>query len=211
MVRKKLLNTLNMQNNLAVFYCGTNGAGKSTLRSFNQDSVQIVIDSDHIAAQLNPVEPRAADFEAGRKALALFQFAVQSRIPFSMESTLSGNSILKTSQQAKQSGFYVRLNYVAVDKVELNIARVAARIKAGGHFIDEQTIRNRYEISRNNLLRVLPFCDEVFIYDNSSDKPKIIFWLNQKQLTQMAVKLPEWCETLKKELLSYGFIWNDQA
>ena len=73
-----------MQNNLAVFYCGTNGAGKSTLRSFNQDSVQIVIDSDHIAAQLNPLEPRAADFEAGRKALALFQFAVQSRIPFSM-------------------------------------------------------------------------------------------------------------------------------
>jgi len=32
-----------MQNNLAIFYCGTNGAGKSTLHGFNQDPVQIVI------------------------------------------------------------------------------------------------------------------------------------------------------------------------
>ena len=45
-----------MQNK-AIFYCGTNGAGKSTLRSFNQDPVQIVIDSDHIAMQINPQNP----------------------------------------------------------------------------------------------------------------------------------------------------------
>ena len=38
-----------MPNNVAIFYCGTNGAGKSTLRAFNQDTVQIVIDSDQIA------------------------------------------------------------------------------------------------------------------------------------------------------------------
>ena len=38
-----------MPNNVAIFYFGTNGAGKSTLRAFNQDTVQIVIDSDQIA------------------------------------------------------------------------------------------------------------------------------------------------------------------
>lgn len=53
---------------LAIFYCGTNGAGKSTLRSFNRDSVQIVIDSDHIAMQINPANPRLADIEVGRKS-----------------------------------------------------------------------------------------------------------------------------------------------
>lgn len=61
-----------MQNRLAIFYCGTNGAGKSTLRSFNQDAVQIVIDSDHIAMQINPENPRLADLEAGRKAIELY-------------------------------------------------------------------------------------------------------------------------------------------
>jgi predicted ABC-type ATPase len=34
------------------------------------------------------------DFEAGRKAIELFQFAIKHHISFSMESTLSGYSIL---------------------------------------------------------------------------------------------------------------------
>lgn len=71
-----------MQNNLSIFYCGTNGAGKTTLRGFNKDTVQIVIDSNHIA----------------------------------MESTLSGKSILNRIKQAKEQGFYIRLNYVGVIK-----------------------------------------------------------------------------------------------
>lgn len=66
-----------MHNNLAI-YCGTNGAGKSTLRLLNQDVVQIVIDSDHIAMQINPTNPRLADLEAGRKAIELFHFAMKS-------------------------------------------------------------------------------------------------------------------------------------
>ncbi|HHF6557690.1 TPA: hypothetical protein ACPP54_001828 [Haemophilus influenzae] len=79
-----------MQNK-AIFYCGTNGSGKSTLRSFNQDAVQIVIDSDHIAMQINPQNPRLADIDAGRKAIRLFRFAIKQHIDFSMKSTLSGN------------------------------------------------------------------------------------------------------------------------
>ncbi|MDO1509317.1 MULTISPECIES: zeta toxin family protein [unclassified Neisseria] len=204
MAKKKLLNM--PSNNLAVFYCGTNGAGKSTLRSFNQDAVQIIIDSDHIAAQIHPAAPRSVDFEAEKEALKLFKFALEKRISFSMESTLSGHSIVQRIKKAKQYGFYVRLNYVGVADVELNVERVAARVAAGGHFIDEQTIRHRYEISRTNLPLVLPFCDEVFIYDNSDDKPKIIFWLHNKNLMQMETKLPKWCAMLKQELLDMGFI-----
>lgn len=74
------------QNNLAIFYCGTNGAGKTTLRGFNKDPVPIVIDSDHIAMELSPDNPRLADSQAGRKAVALFQFAIEQGISFSMES-----------------------------------------------------------------------------------------------------------------------------
>lgn len=55
-----------MHNSLVIFYCGTNGAGKSTLRTFNQDKVEIVIDSDNIAMQINPLNPRLVDIEAGR-------------------------------------------------------------------------------------------------------------------------------------------------
>lgn len=193
---------------LAIFYCGTNGAGKSTLRSFNQDEVQIIIDSDHIAREINPKNPRLADFEAGRKAIELFKFSIKQKISFSMESTLSGNSILQRMKTAKENGFFVRLNYVAVDNVKINLARVAARVKLGGHFIDEQTIRKRYASSTQHLLLALPYCDEILIYDNSGRTVKSIFLLSQKNITVMNHKLPKWCETLQRILQQSGYQIN---
>ena len=152
-----------MQNNLAIFYCGTNGAGKTTLRGFNKDTVQIVIDSDHIAMQINPENPRLVDNQAGRKAIELFKFAIKQQISFSMESTLSGNSILQRIKTAKENGFFVRLNYIGVNSVSINIDRVKARVASGGHFIDETIIRNRYDISLQNLTKILPLCDVKYL------------------------------------------------
>ena len=121
-----------------------NGSGKSTLRSFNQDAVQIVIDSDHIAMQINPQNQRLADIDAGRKAIGLFRFAIKLHIDFSMELTLSGNSIIQRMKTAKENGFYVRLNYIGFDKVSINLDRVKARVKTGGHFIAEDIVKYRY-------------------------------------------------------------------
>ena len=189
-----------MQNSLAIFYCGTNGAGKTTLRGFNKDTVQIVIDSDYIAMQINPDNPRLVDSQAGRKAIELFKFAIEHRISFSMESTLSGNSILQRMKKAKENGFFVRLNYVGVNSVLINIDRVKARVASGGHFIDEATIRNRYHISLQNLVKILPLCDEVFIYDNSTEQPNLVFHLSENKLTQWADELPKWCGELKEQI-----------
>ncbi|MDO9797669.1 zeta toxin family protein [Glaesserella parasuis] len=197
------------QNNLAIFYCGTNGAGKTTLRGFNKDTVQIVIDSDHIAMELNPENPRLADVEAGRKAIELFKFAIKSQISFSMESTLSGKSILNRIKQVKEKGFTVRLNYIGVNDPDINVRRVKARVIAGGHFIDEQTIRNRFEISRENLITALSFCDEVLIYDNSTEAPEAVFYIENGKITQIAERLVEWCENLRNELLVLGYKWLD--
>lgn len=190
-----------MQNNLAIFYCGTNGAGKTTLRSFNKDTVQVVIDSDHIAMEINPKNPRLADLEAGRKAVELFKFALKNQISFSMESTLSGKSILNRMKQAKEGGFYIQLNYVGVNKVSINLERVKARVKAGGHFIDEQTIRQRFETSRTNLISAIELCDEVLIYDNSGEMPEIVFQIKYREIIQIADKIVEWCKSLLEELL----------
>lgn len=121
-----------------------NGSGKSTLRSFNQDAVQIVIDSDHIAMQINPQNQRLADIDAGRKAIELFRFAIKLHIDFSMELTLSGNSIIQRMKTVKENGFYVRLNYIGFDKVSINLDRVKARVKTGGHFIAEDIVKYRY-------------------------------------------------------------------
>lgn len=201
MVQRKLL----VMQNKAIFYCGTNGAGKSTLRSFNQDSVQIVIDSDHIAMQINPTNPRLADIEAGRKAIELFRFALKHNIAFSMESTLSGNSIIQRMKNAKQNGFYVQLNYIGVNSVDINLERVNARVRNGGHWIAEETIRERYKISLENFYLALPYCDEVFIYDNSESEPNLIFHLNNRIITTYSDFIPTWCENLLGNLYHLNY------
>jgi predicted ABC-type ATPase len=53
--------------------------------------------------------------------------------------------------------------------VELHIARVRARVEKGGHPIPEQNIRDRYDRSRLNLIRLMPRLTELLVYDNSND------------------------------------------
>lgn len=189
----------------AIFYCGANGAGKSTLRQFNQDRVSIVIDSDHIAAEINPESPRLADIEAGKTALRLFHQALDSRISFSMESTLSGKSALNRIQAAKKAGFYVILNYIGLAAPELNIRRMQERVASGGHWIDPDLIRKRYVVSLNNLHTALVFADESFIFDNSSVYPQLQLWLSQKRYLKQP-QLADWVKPVEQTILLHGLV-----
>ena len=42
-------------------------------------------------------------------------------------------------------------------------------VKKGGHDIPEETIRERYDRSRWNLIRLLPRLTELLVYDNSEE------------------------------------------
>ena len=72
-------------------------------------------------------------------------------------------------QRALAEGVEVRMWYVALATPELHIARVRARVARGGHDIPEKTIRERYERSRVNLIRLLPHLTELRVFDNSVD------------------------------------------
>lgn len=191
----------------AVFYCGTNGAGKSTLRHLNQDDVFIVIDSDHIAAELNPNNPRAADMEAGRKALRLFKQAVANKISFSMESTLAGISSLNRIQAAKAAGFHIILNYIGLSSPDLNILRVEERFCNGGHWIAPDLIRKRFTESLHNLQTAFEYTDECFIFDNTSSAPVLQLWMeNGRYLKNL--RPSEWVLPVEQAMLARNFIFE---
>ena len=44
-----------------------------------------------------------------------------------------------------------------------------ARVEKGGHPIPEQKIRERFDRSRLNLIRLLPRLTELLVYDNSNE------------------------------------------
>ena len=50
-----------------------------------------------------------------------------------------------------------------------HLRRVATRVADGGHDIPEAKIRERWENSRLNLIRLLPRLAELMVWDNSAD------------------------------------------
>ncbi|EQD77103.1 hypothetical protein B1A_03116, partial [mine drainage metagenome] len=85
------------------------------------------------------------------------------------ETTLGGNTITATLESALSTGLDVRIWYIGLKSPELHIARVAERVKHGGHDIPIDKIRERYDGSRRNLIRLLPRLTEVRVFDNSAD------------------------------------------
>jgi predicted ABC-type ATPase len=66
-------------------------------------------------------------------------------------------------------GIEVRVWYVGLATPELHLARVQTRVARGGHDIPESKIRERFERSRVNLIRLLPHLTELRVFDNSVD------------------------------------------
>jgi predicted ABC-type ATPase len=89
----------------------------------------------------------------------------------------------------------------------LHIARVRARVAAGGHDIPEQTIRERYNRSRQNLIEVMPSLTELRLYDNSQDadpvsgsppEPLLVLHFKQRQIVTICVagNVPAWAKPI---------------
>jgi predicted ABC-type ATPase len=153
---------------------GTNGAGKSSIAgaALRQHGVEF-FDPDAAARRiaaahrgLGPDDANAAAWHQGRR---LLERAIAERLDFAFETTLGGNTMSALLERAIQAGLEVRIWYVGLDSPELHIARVKARVRRGGHDIPEARIRERYDRSRENLIRLLPKLTELRVYDNSAD------------------------------------------
>ena len=53
--------------------------------------------------------------------------------------------------------------------MELNIERVQQRVGQGGHDIPEEKIRQRWDSSRRNLIKLLPHLQCLRLFDNSME------------------------------------------
>jgi predicted ABC-type ATPase len=72
----------------------------------------------------------------------------------------------------KAKGFAVRLVFLLLPDVGTAIARVAARVAQGGHFIPENVIRRRFAAGLRNFHAVYKkLADGWILYDNTGEFP----------------------------------------
>jgi predicted ABC-type ATPase len=67
-------------------------------------------------------------------------------------------------------GFEVVFIYIGTENVEINLARIAERVRAGGHDVPEVDVRRRYVRSFENLPIAAKRADHVLLFDNSTEE-----------------------------------------
>jgi len=157
---------------------GPNGAGKTTfaLRYLpDAEACRNFVNADMIAAGLSPLMPEREKVAASRLFLKEVRSFIAKRESFSFETTLSGRTYLRLIHKLQADGWKVILFYLWLPSVEFSIARVAERVRHGGHHIPKADIQRRFPRSISNLIHeYAPICDAVICLDNTTI-PSLIF------------------------------------
>jgi predicted ABC-type ATPase len=160
---------------------GPNGSGKSTLYSRTDikdfgRSVWI-INPDLLTAHISKREKlklRNANAETLDRIRTWLVASIKAYRTIGVETVLSTPKYRRLVRLAKKLGFEIRLLYVTLQTVELNIERVKSRVREGGHTVPVGKIRSRQKRSYRQLPWFLEQADVALIYDNSSTDPKLI-------------------------------------
>jgi predicted ABC-type ATPase len=163
-----------------IIIAGPNGAGKTTFaRSFLPKEAHCprFINADLIAAGLSPFAPEAAAVKAGRLMINEIEGCVRRSENFAFETTLAGIGYVAKIRDWRAQGYRVSLFFLCLPDPETAIARVAQRVRQGGHNIPEAVIRRRFVAGLRNLENVYkPIVNSWAKYDNLGDKPILLQW-----------------------------------
>ena len=153
---------------------GVNGAGKSSIGGAAvREAGAEYYNPDEAARKVLKANPHLSQVEANgvawQNGKLMLERAIRGRQDFAFETTLGASTMTELLIQAAEAGFAVHVWYAGLASPEQHIERVRARVRHGGHDIAEADIRRRYQHSRLNLIRLLPYLASLRIFDNSVD------------------------------------------
>ena len=176
-----------------IILAGPNGAGKSTLSRLPELSGLPFLNADDIER-----DQGSGALMAGRTLLAQLRALATDRNDFVIETTLAGKWLVSHLKALREQGYQVHIVFVWIVNDDLAVARVASRVRSGGHNISEDVIRRRYYRGVWNLLNVyLPLSDTWKVYDNSGTPHKLV---TSKEIgSGITVSLPETWRAIKDQ------------
>ncbi|MGE7137014.1 hypothetical protein ACQKIE_05225 [Luteibacter sp. NPDC031894] len=151
---------------------GVNGAGKSSIGGYRLQQAGLAwFNPDSFARELVAATGCAqteANAEAWHEGMRRLDEAVARRTTYAFETTLGGRTVPLRIAEASRT-HDVLMWFCGLSSPEQHIARVKARVAAGGHDIPEAKIRERYVSAFENLVALMPSIAMLQVYDNSMD------------------------------------------
>jgi predicted ABC-type ATPase len=191
---------------------GVNGAGKSSLGGAAiQASGAEFFNPDVAAARLREQQPGLSAEQANGLAWTLgrrgVERALAEGLTYAFETTLGGASITRLLLDGARAGAEVHVWYAGLAMPELHLKRIAARVAAGGHDIPETKVRERFDASRSNLVKLMPHLASLRVYDNSIEadpragrrpQPLLLLQMQQRRVIAHAPlrSVPAWAKPL---------------
>ena len=191
---------------------GVNGAGKSSIgeSEFRSEGLS-VFNPDTIAQQIRDLHPdislTLANAHAWQIGKSLLEQAIAGGQDYRFETTLGVRTIAQLLEKAARSGHRLQVWFCGLASADLHIRRVRSRVAHGGHDIPVEKIRERWNRSRENLIRLLPLIDHLRVYDNSSEadpaagrqpQPVLLLEMQRGQITAPAdlSNAPDWVQPI---------------
>ncbi|WID98304.1 AAA family ATPase [Bosea vestrisii] len=156
---------------------GPNGVGKTTYAFRHIRAVSgstSFVNLDEIARGLSPLDPSAEQQRAARVALAMTRSLIAEGRSFSIETTLSGKTHLRTITAAREAGFAINLLFFLVASPEVSLSRIARRVSEGGHDVAEADVRRRFDRAISNLPTYIGSVDQWRVFNNATLRPQVV-------------------------------------
>jgi predicted ABC-type ATPase len=154
-----------------IVLAGPNGAGKSTIAPallVGALGVHEFVNADVIAQGLSAFQPERTALQAGRIMRARLHCLASQRVDFAFETTLASRSFAPWTADLRRTGYAFHLLFLWLPSPEMALARVAERVRLGGHDVPADTIRRRYHAGLRNFFELYgPLTDSWQFYDNA--------------------------------------------
>lgn len=150
---------------------GPNGSGKSTaapglLRDYL--GISEFVNANVIAQGLSGFRAENVAVEAGRIMLERLDELGRQGADFAFETTLASRTVARRLRELKTAGYRTHLLFLWPPSPEMAIARVASRVRRGGHHVPDDVVRRRYEAGLRNFFEMYrPIIDAWRMFDNS--------------------------------------------
>lgn len=168
---------------------GPNGCGKTSL--YGRTDIEgwggsvWIVNPDLLTARLIEVEHKSlnnANSAALDRIMEWLQASLDVHQTIGVETVLSSDKYRPLVLRAKELGFEIRLVYVVLRDVELQLERIRLRVSEGGHDVPSEKVISRRQRSFAQFTWFLQHADQCFVFDNSGGSPKLAAVWNGKSL-----------------------------